>query len=66
MDIYGGGSSTVNGKGGNGGSKDNNNGWHTPGIAGTPGVVRILWGENRTFPSTNVDLASSDAGETTV
>jgi hypothetical protein len=66
MDIYGGGSSAVNGKGGNGGSKDNNNGWHTPGIAGTPGVVRILWGENRTFPSTNVDLASSDAGETTV
>jgi len=66
MDIYGGGSSAVNGKGGNGASKDNNNGHWTPGIAGTPGVVRILWGENRTFPSTNVDLASSDAGETTV
>ena len=26
---------------------------------GGPGAVRILWGPNRTFPSTNVDLASS-------
>jgi len=26
---------------------------------GGTGVVRIIWGENRSFPSTNVDLASS-------
>jgi hypothetical protein len=38
--------------GGGGGGKDN-------GSSGGPGVVRIIWGENRSFPSTNVDLASS-------
>jgi hypothetical protein len=31
-----------------------------------PGAVRIIWGDGRSFPSTNVDQASSTAGETTV
>lgn len=30
------------------------------------GAVRIIWGEGRAFPSTNVNLASSIDGETTV
>jgi hypothetical protein len=30
------------------------------------GAVRIIWGEGRAFPSTNVDLASSADGEITV
>lgn len=30
------------------------------------GAVRIIWGDGRSFPSTNVDQASSTAGETTV
>ena len=33
---------------------------------GGDGAVRIIWGESREFPSTNVDLASSTSGETTV
>lgn len=33
---------------------------------GGPGAVRIIWGTGRAFPSTNVDLASSTAGETTI
>jgi hypothetical protein len=33
---------------------------------GANGAVRIIWGEGRAFPSTNVDLASSIDGETTV
>ena len=34
--------------------------------AGGSGAVRIIWGDGRAFPSTNVDLASSTAGETTI
>jgi hypothetical protein len=33
---------------------------------GGHGAVRIIWGEGRAFPSTNVDLASSIDGETIV
>jgi hypothetical protein len=33
---------------------------------GGAGAVRIVWGNGRAFPSTNVDQASSTAGETTV
>jgi hypothetical protein len=29
---------------------------------GGPGAVRIIWGENRKFPSTNVSKAVSDSG----
>ena len=36
------------------------------GSHGGHGAVRIVWGDGREFPSTNVDLASSTAGETTV
>ena len=66
IDVYGGSPSGVNGKGADGRHKDGNPSNWPAGHNGSPGVVRILWGENRTFPSTNVDLASSDAGETTV
>ena len=33
--------------------------------SGGNGAVRIIWGDGRSFPSTNVDLASSTDGETT-
>ena len=33
---------------------------------GGHGAVRVIWGSDRAFPSTNVDLASSTDGETTV
>lgn len=49
--------------GGGGGGADNSlneNG------NGAQGAVRIIWGSGRSFPSTNVDAASSTAGETTV
>jgi hypothetical protein len=36
------------------------------GGSGANGAVRIIWGDGRSFPSTNVDQASSTAGETTV
>ena len=39
---------------------------NSPNSYGGPGAVRIIWGTGRAFPSTNVDLASSTAGETTV
>ena len=35
-------------------------------MKGAQGAIRIIWGANRAFPSTNVDLASSTDGETTV
>ena len=33
---------------------------------GGHGAVRVLWGKDRAFPSTSVDLASSTAGQTVV
>ena len=33
---------------------------------GADGAVRIIWGSGRSFPTTNVDQASSTGGETTV
>jgi hypothetical protein len=66
LDVYG-GTTNTHGDGGPGAHKNYNAGsGHAAGNDGNDGVVRILWGEDRTFPSTNVDLASSDAGETTV
>lgn len=34
--------------------------------SGGNGAVRVVWGSNRTFPSTNVGYADSTDGETTV
>lgn len=51
--------------GGGGGSHATSTGADYRG-AGGPGAVRIIWGDGRAFPSTNVDLASSTAGETTI
>jgi len=49
------------GGGGSGGSTG------AGGASSAQGAVRIIWGANRAFPSTNVDLASSgDQGESTV
>jgi hypothetical protein len=48
--------------GGGGGGADNSSNEHG---SGGQGAVRIIWGEGRAFPSTNVDLASSTAGEAT-
>jgi hypothetical protein len=49
--------------GGGGGAADSNsNGEHG---SGGQGAVRIIWGAGRAFPETNVDLASSTAGEST-
>jgi hypothetical protein len=49
--------------GGGGGGNGNQNG----GInAGGVGAVRIIWGDGRAFPSTNVDLASSGGNVTTI
>jgi len=53
--LYGGGGAA----GQNGVSSDQ-------GGSGANGAVRIIWGEGRAFPSTNVDLTSSTSGETTV
>ena len=49
--------------GGGGGAPKNESSSST---YGQNGVVRILWGEGRAFPSTNVDLASSIGGRTLV
>ncbi len=59
-DVTGGGA-----YGGGGGGRTGSNGNYTA-HKGANGVVRVIWGDGRSFPSTNVDLASSTAGETTV
>lgn len=51
---------------GGGGGTGQNNDSPEMGGSGANGAVRIIWGDGRSFPSTNVDLASSTAGETTV
>lgn len=71
-----GNSSVQDGGGGSGGT----NGGISPAYGGGPGTnngnyqgqngtgngaVRIVWGKNRSFPSTNVDLASSDGNVST-
>ena len=50
--------------GGGGGAGYNSS--HNWSSKGGNGGVRIIWGAGRAFPSTNVDLASSIEGETTV
>jgi len=69
----GGGDGTINYTagaygGGGGGNYQGQNGWGNAQNSGQSGAgaVRIIWGEGRSFPATNVDLASSTAGETTV
>lgn len=49
--------------GGGGGSPRNET---NPSAYGQNGAVRILWGEGRAFPSTDVDLASSTGGQTVI
>jgi hypothetical protein len=51
---------------GGGGGAGQNNDSPAMGGSGANGAVRIIWGDGRSFPSTNVDQASSTAGETTV
>lgn len=51
---------------GGGGAAGQNTASYAMGGSGANGAVRIIWGEGRAFPSTNVDLASSTSGETTV
>lgn len=62
-DGYYGSAGTGGTYGGGGGSPRNETSSST---YGQNGVVRILWGEGRSFPSTNVDLASSTGGQTVV
>ena len=74
----GGGGGSNGGNGGNGASNSTGIGGEYGGGGGSPrnetssssygqsGAVRILWGEGRAFPSTNVDLASSDGNQTIV
>ena len=74
--VYGQGASGAINQAGSGGVSGNigyyGGGASTPGttianaMKGAPGAIRIIWGEGRAFPSTNVDLASSIDGETTV
>ena len=49
-----GGSSNTGGTYGGGGGGQSNDSRNTPGCQGKNGVVRILWGSGRSFPSTNV------------
>ena len=58
-----GGAYTRNYGGGGNGAEDDSG---ARGANGGQGAVRIIWGAGREFPSTNVDLASSTTGETTV
>ena len=51
---------------GGGGAAGQNTSSYAMGGSGANGAVRIIWGVGRAFPSTNVDLASSTSGETTV
>lgn len=63
----GGGTSNAGGRfgGGGGGMKTDN--WNTKtGCSGGRGAVRIIWGADRAFPSSNVALANSTAGETII
>ena len=48
-----GGSSNTGGTYGGGGGGQSNDSRNTPGCQGKNGVVRILWGSSRSFPSTN-------------
>ena len=59
--------SGANGNGGQfgGGGAGGEGAAYTPGN-GANGAIRIIWGEGRAFPSTNVSLADSTAGETTI
>jgi hypothetical protein len=52
--------------GGGGGGATVSNNTTVNGSPGANGAVRIIWGENRLFPSTSVDAASSTEAETTV
>ena len=45
--------------GGGGGTNDSNSG------DGAQGAVRVIWGDGRSFPTTNVDQASSEGNVTT-
>jgi hypothetical protein len=56
------------GFGGGGASSGSTNTYVTqqPTSDGSPGCVRILWGDGRAFPSTNVDFESSLDGETEI
>ena len=51
---------------GGGGAAGQNQASPAMGGDGANGAVRIIWGEGRAFPSTNVDSASSTSGETTI
>lgn len=53
-------------RGGGGGGATGSGGTPNEGNNGGNGAVRIIWGESRSFPSTNVDAASSTQVETTV
>ena len=55
----------TDGRGGGGGGFVRHNDFYS-GNSGSQGVVRIIWGATRSFPSTNVDAASSVVTETTV
>ena len=74
--IYGEGASGTSaragGSGGSNGGASSAGGTHGGGASANPaglrggaGAVRILWGEGRAFPSTLVDLASSDGNVST-
>lgn len=54
------------GGGGRAADRDRDYDNSTTANAGQPGAVRIIWGDGRVFPSTNVTLASSTGGETTI
>jgi hypothetical protein len=58
--FYGGGT-----YGGGGGSLSEGIGFNRPGAGGS-GVIRIMWGAGRAYPSTNVDNSSNVDAETVV
>jgi len=65
VSVYGQGSTGQYYGGGGGGGFVRHNDFYS-GNSGSQGVVRIIWGATRSFPSTNVDAASSVVTETTV
>ena len=54
------------GGGGASSGSTNSSASRQPTSDGSPGAVRILWGDGRAFPSTNVDYESSLDGETEI
>jgi hypothetical protein len=61
--LYGGGGGAHKGQANSYGSVTTNSGL---GAEGNHGVVRIMWGDGRAYPSTNVDNSHNVDAETVV